>query len=713
MILQQKTNEAEYIGDIVENKVGIDTRNIDFITTLLTSNLYSKPFASFLRETISNAYDSHIEAKTKDPIILLIEDVESKYDTIRVSIRDFGVGISPERFDLIYKNIGSSTKRESNDFIGCFGIGRFSCLSCADVANIISYYNGVKYSYLMYKNNGGINIDKLSEEKGNFKNGLEVSVEVSIGGTEFAEAIRGLYLFDNLHIEFKSCTGRYRHTIEDFKNRKIHRGKDYHFIENDQRYTYVALGNVLYPCTLPSLRTSGIILNIPMGSVDITPNRESLQYTNRTKTVLENKVKSITDQWSLYASKRFSNTTLSEFYKYTTRGIIEIDGFRVQKDDIKLKSSIVKIDGEPMPEDYDNFLHSIRWVTIPRDEVYRVIHSTKSGRSNIIFGNLLEQTWRTGLKMDQVTKGSTLDYFRNELGECVIFNHKDIVNLSEALVDTFKHSLYRYTREQISADTLFTLKHLNVVKISNDSVPQEYLDKLKEIARSKKEAGTIKDETIRIFSAMGYRQESLKWFLKLQFKSIPFIVYAANTKDENKDYRQIADLLEHYYKQQAYIHPVMVTMKSSAIPFIKNRKKFVHVSDFLYLRNNFWSKMITADIIYNQFAKIKIDGLTPRIPRFKEFNEKYRMQISCLSYARSLSMYEDIKKMYIDNGWVNMYDIKYFKITDDEFNIIKETRDLLINSHDLVYGMLFKKFGINDKLGIKKPKSFIYKYIKL
>ena len=713
MILQQKTNEAEYIGDIVENKVGIDTRNIDFITTLLTSNLYSKPFASFLRETISNAYDSHIEAKTKDPIILLIEDVESKYDTIRVSIRDFGVGISPERFNLIYKNIGSSTKRESNDFIGCFGIGRFSCLSCADVANIISYYNGVKYSYLMYKNNGGINIDKLSEEKGNFKNGLEVSVEVSIGGMEFAEAIRGLYLFDNLHIEFKSCTNRYRHTVEDFKNRKIHRGKDYHFIENDQRYTYVALGNVLYPCVLSSLRTSGIILNIPMGSVDITPNRESLQYTNRTKTVLENKVKSITDQWSLYASKKFSNTTLSEFYKYATRGIIEIDGFRVQKDDIELKSSIVKIDGEPMPEGYDNFIHSIRWVTIPRDEVYRVIHSTKSGRSNIIFGNLLEQAWRTGLKMDQVTKGSTLDYFRNELGECVIFNHKDIVNLSEALVDTFKHSLYRYTREQIAADTLFTLNHLNVVKISNDSVPQEYLDKLKEIARSKKEAGTIKDETVRIFSVMGYRQESLNWFLKLQFKSAPFVVYAANTKDENKDYRQIADLLEHYYKQHIYIHPAMVTMKLSAISFIKNRKKFVHVRDFLYLRNNFWSKMITADIIYDQFAKIKTDGLTPKIPRFREFNEKYRMQISCLAYARSLSMYEDIKKMYIDNGWVNMYDIKYFKLTDDEFDIIKETRDLLLNSHDLVYGMLFKKFGINDKLGIEKPKSFIYKYIKL
>ena len=156
------SHEAEYIGDIQENRVGIDKENLGFITTLLTSNLYSKPLESFFRETVSNAYDSHMEAGTTAPILLLVEDVENVYSTYRISIRDYGVGISPERFDKIYKNIGSSTKRDSNDFIGMFGIGRFSCLACVDVAHITSYYDGVKYSYVMYKNGGGINIDMLS-----------------------------------------------------------------------------------------------------------------------------------------------------------------------------------------------------------------------------------------------------------------------------------------------------------------------------------------------------------------------------------------------------------------------------------------------------------------------------------------------------------------------------------------------------------------------
>ncbi len=124
-VQQEVNNNIEYIGEIRENKVGIDRANIDFIATLLTSNLYSNPFESFLRETISNAYDSHIEANTDQPIIMIIECktgyTYSDYNTYNISIRDYGVGISPERFQKIYTNIGSSTKRESNDYIGGWG----------------------------------------------------------------------------------------------------------------------------------------------------------------------------------------------------------------------------------------------------------------------------------------------------------------------------------------------------------------------------------------------------------------------------------------------------------------------------------------------------------------------------------------------------------------------------------------------------------------
>lgn len=111
--------EAQVYGDVSSNRVSIDVKNLDFITQILSSNLYSKPLNSFLREIISNAVDSHKEAGTKDPIILDIGKANGNY---YIRIQDFGTGISRERFNQIYKFIGSSTKRESDDYIGSFGI---------------------------------------------------------------------------------------------------------------------------------------------------------------------------------------------------------------------------------------------------------------------------------------------------------------------------------------------------------------------------------------------------------------------------------------------------------------------------------------------------------------------------------------------------------------------------------------------------------------
>lgn len=296
MIINAAQSSVEVIGDIKEFKIGIDPKNLEFITTLLSSNLYSDPEQSFIREIVSNAWDSHVEAGTTDTPVIINFD----YINRSITIRDYGTGLSPERFQEIYNNIGSSTKRESNDYIGGFGIGRFSALACSKTVFITSYYNGKAYHYIMVKDGNAITTNLVASLDTEEKNGVEVNIKDIVSFTRYENALRYIVYFPNVYLNTVGAESR-SGIIKEFNSYKIRKFKSFAVSESSGSDGKLLLGNVLYPCNREMLdpisrkvydkiTTTGIAIRFEVGELEVTPNRESIIYSAKCKEIINKRL---------------------------------------------------------------------------------------------------------------------------------------------------------------------------------------------------------------------------------------------------------------------------------------------------------------------------------------------------------------------------------------------------------------------------------------
>ena len=87
---------------------------------ILTANLYSYKERSVVRELCANALDSHVQAGKAD--IPFKVTLPSKLDP-NLTVEDFGIGLSKEEAIKLFSTIFESTKDQSNDQVGAFGLG--------------------------------------------------------------------------------------------------------------------------------------------------------------------------------------------------------------------------------------------------------------------------------------------------------------------------------------------------------------------------------------------------------------------------------------------------------------------------------------------------------------------------------------------------------------------------------------------------------------
>ncbi len=111
--------EIDSIGVGKATQANISASNMMFAISAVSKNLYSDLIGSIIRELTSNALDANRLDNVNNPILIsLYCDIDSE---ITFSVKDDGIGMSPQFIEKHYMSYFDSTKRLSQDFIGGWG----------------------------------------------------------------------------------------------------------------------------------------------------------------------------------------------------------------------------------------------------------------------------------------------------------------------------------------------------------------------------------------------------------------------------------------------------------------------------------------------------------------------------------------------------------------------------------------------------------------
>lgn len=130
----------------------IDKNAVNMVMDML-SKLYNDPMNAAIREYVSNAYDANVEAGATKPVELTLPCTEN--DGL-LMVKDYGRGLDYMGIVSVFANFGTSTKRDSDNLIGGFGIGSKSGLAVSNAITVSSVCNGTLNEFVLERTPEGI-----------------------------------------------------------------------------------------------------------------------------------------------------------------------------------------------------------------------------------------------------------------------------------------------------------------------------------------------------------------------------------------------------------------------------------------------------------------------------------------------------------------------------------------------------------------------------
>ena len=615
--------ELNQIIDVETESINID-HSIDFsfddasmalMFKSFTDSLYSNKIGSIVREITSNAIDANALSNSEIPVKITITSSDPLLDTKgKISFKDYGPGISPDLMKDTYSKYFASTKRNTNEQIGGWGIGAKTPLSYTNNFLLFTNFDGIEYTYLISRGEIAPQINLINQIPST-NVGTEVVIEFikHYDESEFVKELTNqLKYFDN--IDYENCEISNDYKLYHYENFVIRRQNDSVYRKDKLE---ISLGKVCYPLNMPSSDTlksyldkvdfdensiyykivtkEGYSLNnnlekfpaalkFEIGDLDVTLSRESLEYTEKTQIAILNKLHKFIEECD-----KIRNTNKDTIDDFDT--LLEVDS--TTKNYLRLPNEeIFKL---------NFFQNNLKIIFTPFNRSFDLSDLNYNFSGTLVQGTIKTSKYhRVNSYIRNFVKGKFYRKIDNSNTICIYYNSAITATKIEYLKEL--HNVKNILFVKVENNNLNNFKEVDLLEkyvltkiddLNSLEIPKDWLINYK--AKTKKQIDTRPIRLLKVnqynssFNITKYTAKELDY----QIKTHKICVYGTNENSE-------ALLTFEQYCQLGYHKILVFKCTDDQLDIFSKYKKAIYIEDI----NKVFQKSIKRSILVNEISSI-------------------------------------------------------------------------------------------------------------
>lgn len=337
------------------------SENAGKLFMMLSTHLYANKENAVIYELATNAYDEHVLAGVPEtPIHITFPTILDSH----LRIRDFGRGLSEEDVYRLLCTYGESTKSESNDFVGSWGIGFKSCASVTNSWNVVSHHKGTKSQYLIFVSADGIpNITKIRDDE-TTETGIEIVIPVHRSRYyQWENVIRSLFthfpvrpVIKNLSVNYQPHI-TYTHGDWSIIGNKVVAVTSFREYQIDVNKIKTEIDKSMH-----HLLDFPLNIKFDIGTLDLSISRETLQYTQKTIEAISAKLTKIRDHFAEGIASVTGKDSLEyreNLVKYVSNGFKGVSSYAINPFVTDILKTHGKFNVSEYPKDVQRYYFEI------------------------------------------------------------------------------------------------------------------------------------------------------------------------------------------------------------------------------------------------------------------------------------------------------------------------------------------------------------------